>query len=149
MVPQLPSAPHHHQRVTTTCWLVPQPSSALSPPPTSHRDSLDVPQFLSALNHHQQVTTTHWLVPGFHLPPTTTNESQRLVGGFLSFHLPALYIHSSGRVLVQLYVINMYNKEQSRPVATGSATGCRPVCNRRKTDRDRLHAVRSSFRCVG
>jgi hypothetical protein len=25
-------------------------------------------------------------------------------------------------------------------------TGCRPVCNRRKTDRDRLPAVRSGFR---
>src|ERR1700678_737886 len=30
---------NHHQQVTTTCWLVSRPSSALSQPPTSHRDS--------------------------------------------------------------------------------------------------------------
>src|ERR1700678_4674383 len=55
----------------TTRWMVwfPQPPSALPPPPTSHDDSLG--GFLASI-----------------CPSTTTNESRRLVGGSLGFHLP-------------------------------------------------------------
>ena len=32
---------------------------------------------------------------GFHVPSTTTNESRRLIGGFLGFHLPSTTTNES------------------------------------------------------
>src|ERR1700678_3802654 len=71
-----PSGVHHHQRASMTRWWLPRPPSAVHNP--------------------QRVLAAHWTVPpasicptpGLHLASTTTNESSRLVGGFLSLYLP-------------------------------------------------------------
>src|ERR1700678_4314456 len=87
--PRLPCALHRHQRVTTTRWWL--------------------PWLPCALHRHQRVTTTRWWLPpppsDHHplcppLPPlTTTNESSRLVGGFLGFHVPSTATNESQRLV--------------------------------------------------
>src|ERR1700678_1667835 len=95
--PWLPCALHQPRKPPTShddSLGVSSASMCPPPPPTSPRDSLVGPAFLlppcrhlSTTDHHLLTTNHHLSTTNHHLSTTTTtNESRRLVGGFLSFH---------------------------------------------------------------
>src|SRR6202522_2758747 len=90
------AASNDHQRVLVTRWWFPRLPCAL------HRLHLTTTTYAQPLPPLTTTNESSRLVGGFlgfHVPSTATNESRRLVGGFLGFHVPTTATNESQRLV--------------------------------------------------